>query len=320
MNIAVLDSLPPELDALADAAPRATFYQTRVWLESFAVAYPRMALRCLVATEASTLRGYLPFFVSRRGPFRTCWSLPFGTYGGPVSDDGDVDRALLGAFRRELSRRNVIEAGWVDFHNGAPDSDAASETALTHIVDLRGGFDAVWNRGFDKPRRRRVRRAEEQGVEVRRARGEDDVHGFLDVYRQRLDAWNTGGGHPGELFLDLVRRGEGKRTALFVATHEGKVVGGHLNLYHRASVIAWYGMASARGDELNAGTLLYARCIRDACESGHTDYNLGASLGKRSLIEYKESLGGVEYRYRILRHRRLAGRIAGALRGLRAGR
>ncbi len=317
MNIAVLDSLPAELDALADAAPRATFYHTRVWLESLAAAYPRMTLRCLLASDAGAVRGYLPFFVSRRGPLRTCWSLPFGTYGGPVSDGGDVDRALLAAYRDQLSRPGTIEAGWVDFHSGAPDSGAKAETAVTHIVDLRGGFDVVWSERFDKPRRRRVRRAEESGVEVRRAQGEEDVRRFVDVYRQRLDAWKTGGGHPEQLFLELVRRGGGKRTALFVATHEGGIIGGHLNLYHRKSVIAWYGMASARGDELNAGTLLYARCIRDACQEGYADYNLGASLGKRSLIDYKKSLGGVEYRYRIVRHRRFVGRLIGALRGMR---
>lgn len=320
MDVAVLDSLPAELDVLADSAPRATFYHTRAWLESLAAAYPRLELRCLVARDAGALRGFMPFFVSRRGPLRASWSLPFGTYGGPVSDDGDADRALLDAFRRELSRPGTVEAGWVDFHNGAPDPACAVESATTHLVDLRGGFDAVWNHGYDKPRRRRVRRAEEQGVTVRPAAGEDDVHRFFAVYRERLDAWKSGGGHPETLFHELVRRGGGTRTRLFVAAHEGEVVGGHLNLYHRASVIAWYGMASARGDELNAGTLLYAHCMRDACEAGHADYNLGASLGKPSLIAYKESLGGVEYRYRILRYRRLAGRIIGALRSLRAGR
>ena len=320
MDIAVLDSLPPELDPLADAAPRATFYHTRVWLGALAAAYPHLALRCLVASDAGTVRGFLPFFVSRRGPFRAAWSLPFGTYGGPVGNGGEVDRALLDKFRRELGRPGTIEIGWVDMHNSAPAAGASVETATTHIVDLTGGFDSVWNERFDKPRRRRVRRAEEHGVEVRLAEGDEDVRRFVDVYRARLDAWNSGAGHPETLFRELVARGVGGRVRLFLAVHAGEIVGGHLNLYHRRSVIAWYGMASTRGDELNAGTLLYARCIRDACETGYTDYNLGASLGKRSLIEYKESLGGVEYRYRIIRHRRLAGRIVGVLRGLRAAR
>lgn len=318
MEVALLDTLPAEIDAVADASPRATFYHTRIWLESLARAYPRMSLRCLVARDAGGLRGYLPFFVARRGPLHTSWSLPFGTYGGPVSDDGDVDRALLVSFRAELERRGTFEAGWVDFHSGAPDADALVEGALTHIVDLSDGFDAVWGRGFDKPRRRRVRRAEEQGLEVRAARGEDDVRRFVRVYQQRLDAWKSGAGHPERLFLELVARGAGDRTRLWLAVRGDEVLGGHLNLYHRRSVIAWYGMASAQGDEMHAGTMLYARCMRDACERGFDDYNLGASLGKRSLIAYKESLGGREYRYRIVRYRRLAGRVIGALRRFRS--
>jgi CelD/BcsL family acetyltransferase involved in cellulose biosynthesis len=320
MTIEQLDSLPPEIDAFSDAAPRATFYHTRVWLQSLAAAYPRLTARCLAAREGGTLAGYLPYFVARRGPLRTVWSLPFGTYGGPVSTGAETDRALLAAFRRELDRPGTLEAGWVDFHNRAPDDGAATETATTHILDLTGGFGAVWSGRFDKPRRRRVRRAEEQGVDVRPAAGDEDVRRFVDVYRQRLDAWHAASGHPERLFAELVTRGAGGRVRLFVATCAGEVVGGHLNLYHGRSVIAWYGMASARGDELNAGTLLYARCIQDACDAGYADYNLGASLGKRSLVEYKESLGGVAYRYRIVRHRRLAGRLAGALRALGGGR
>lgn len=321
MQIEVLDSLPPGMDSLAEESPRATFYHTRVWLESLAAAYPRLSLRCIAATDGGTPVGFMPLFVSQRGPFRTLWSLPFGTYGGPVGTGGEaVDRALLDAFRREASRPWTVEAGWVDFHAAVADPGGSVEAATTHVVDLAGGFDSVWRDRLDKPRRRRVRRAEEQGVEVQTASGEDDVARFIEVYRQRLDAWDTGPGHPERLIFDLVARGAGGRVRLFLATHAGEVLGGHLNLYHRRSVIAWYGMASARGDELNAGTLLYARCMRDACESGYTDYNLGASLGKRSLVEYKESLGGVERRYRIIRHRRLAGRIAGALRGRRVRR
>ncbi|HEX5132396.1 MAG TPA: GNAT family N-acetyltransferase [Candidatus Krumholzibacteria bacterium] len=320
MTIEVLDSFPVEIDALAETGARATFYHTRVWLESLAVAYPRMRPRCALARDGGTVRGFLPFFESPRGPLRSVWSLPFGTYGGPVGDGDGVEHALLDVFDAELRRPGTLEAGWVDFHNRSTGATGTVETATTHVLDLRGGFDTVWRERFDKPRRRRVRRAEEKGVEVRRAGGEADIHGFLQVYRQRLDAWDSGEGHPERLFHDLVARGGDGRVRMFVAVHAGEVVGGHLNLYHGRSVIAWYGMASAAGDELNAGTLLYAHCIRDACDGGYEDYNLGASLGKESLIAYKESLGGVARHYRIIRRRRLAGRVAGALRNLRKQR
>jgi hypothetical protein len=321
MRIEVLDSLPPGIDALADAAPRATFYHTRPWLDSLADAYPRMRLRCVAAHDGEQLAGYLPFFESARGPFRTAWSLPFGTYGGPVTrGDDTLEERMFDFFLSANRGALTLETGWVDFYNAWPHGTGVIEPAVTQLVDLSAGFDAVWRERFDKPRRRRVRRAEEQGVTVRRAQNQDDVRRFVAVYRERLRDWESGDGHPERLFFDLFRRAGDGRVRLFVAEHDGMVVGGHLNLYHRRDVIAWYGMASHRGDELNAGTLLYARCMRDACDAGFERYNLGASLGKQSLVAYKASLGGVEYHYRIVRNRRAAARVVAALRNVRGGK
>jgi hypothetical protein len=313
MRIELVDSFPPELDAVADVSPRATFYHTGAWLLSLADAYPRMALSCLVVRDGNSVRGYLPFFETRRGPFRAAWSLPFGTYGGPVGDDAARD-ALLRAFEKRISAPGAIEIGWVDFHDAGPLPGWESSGCSTHVVDLSGGFDTVWRERFDKPRRRRVRRAEEHGVSIRRGAGPDDVARFVEVYRDRLRGWDTGEGHPERIFMSLVERG-GERVRLYLASHEGAVVGGHLNFYYGDMVTAWYGMTSTRAGDTQAGTLLYATCMREACEAGFARYNLGSSLGRASLIEYKESLGGEVRLYRMLRRRRLAGRLAAMVRG-----
>jgi CelD/BcsL family acetyltransferase involved in cellulose biosynthesis len=314
MKIDLLDTFPAELDAVADASPLATFYHTGAWLLSFAEAYPRLRLRCLVARDGEATVGYLPYFVSRRGPFSVLWSLPFGTYGGPVAlSEGEAGEALLRAYCRQLSRPGVIEVGWVDFRNARGAGAAGAIASETHVVDMAGGFDVVWNSRYDKARRRRVRRAEEAGIVVERGDGLHDVIRFFGVYRERLRDWDSGEGHPQQLFTSLVSRG-GARVRLYLACQGEELLGGHLNFYYKDEVIAWYGMASARGGELQAGTLLYATCMREACEAGYRSYNLGSSLGKASLIEYKESLGGVVYRYPTFRRRGLAARVAAGLR------
>lgn len=318
MRIAAVDTLPPELDAVADASPRATFYHTRAWLSSLSDAYPKLQVRCLVAEEGSRPVAYLPYVAVRRGPFESLWSLPFGTYGGPVGDDALLDE-LFAAYRRLALGRRVIELGLVDYHNLFQTDGGDVEAGLCHVVDLSAGFDAVWREKFDKPRRRRARRAEEAGVVVRRATDDEDVRRFLEVYRSRLAGWEARAGHPDALFRNLLARG-GDRVRMYVAVHEGGIVGGHVNFYYKENVTAWYGMASKRGDELNAGTLLYATAMREACETGYRSYNLGASLGKPSLVEYKRSLGGTPYAYRIVRHRRWAGRVVAGLRNRRGAR
>jgi CelD/BcsL family acetyltransferase involved in cellulose biosynthesis len=318
MRIELLDTFPPELDAVADASPRSTFYHTGAWLHPLAQAYPRLSLRCLVAHDGGAPAGYLPFFESRRGPFRAAWSLPFGTYGGPVGGE-EACRGLIEAFERRLSQTGMVEIGWVDFHDTARAAGWEVVECTTHILDLAGGFDVVWRERFDKARRRRVRRAEESGVTIRRGEGADDVARFVAVYRERLRGWDSGHGHPEQLFASLVERGGG-RVRLYLAVHDGSVVGGHLNFYYKEAVTAWYGMTSPRAGDTQAGTLLYATCIREACEAGFATYNLGASLGRGSLVEYKESLGGAVYSYRMLRRRRLVARLAAWARRGAGGR
>jgi hypothetical protein len=312
MHIELLDAWTPELDALAERSANATFYHTGTWLSALAGAYPRMSLRVLLATESAAARAFLPYFETRRGFVRMLWSLPFGTYGGPV---GEVHACaeLLREYRSQLSLPGVIEVGCIDY---APSLDTAGwETSelSTHVVDISGGFDQVWRERFDKPRRRRARRAEENGVSVRRGTGSEDVARFMEVYRERLSDWKTGRGHPESLFFALAEGG-GDHVRLYVAEHQGAVIGGHFNFYYKDGVIAWYGMTSTRAGDTQAGTLLYTVCMREACEAGYRTYNLGASLGKHSLVEYKESLGGAPHPYRMLRRRRLGARVAALVR------
>lgn len=312
MRIERLDAWSGELDQLAAGASQSTFYHTGAWLRSLADAYPRMALRVLRADENSAPLAFLPYFESRRGPLRTLWSLPFGTYGGPAGD-ARACAALWDEFRSLSTSPGVIDVGCVD-RDATLAAEGWENTELsTHVVDISRGFDHLWHHQFDKPRRRRVRRAEEAGVTVRHGDRAGDMAAFIQVYRERLQGWKSEGGHPEALFVALAQHG-GASVRLYVAEHEGAVVGGHLNFYYKDAVIAWYGMTSARAGDTQAGTLLYSVCMREACENGYRTYNLGASLGKRSLIEYKESLGGTPHRYLMLRRRRLGGRVAALLR------
>ncbi len=312
MRIERLDAWSGELDQLAAGAPQSTFYHTGAWLRALADAYPRLALRVLLATDNGAPLAFLPYFETRRGPLRTLWSLPFGTYGGPAGDERACAE-LWSEYRSLFSSPGVIDVGCIDRDATLTAEGWESAELSTHVVDISRGFDHLWREQFDKPRRRRVRRAEEAGVTVRHGDRAGDMAAFMQVYRERLQGWKSGSGHPEALFLALAKHG-GANVRLYVAEHAGAVVGGHLNFYYKDAVIAWYGMTSARAGDTQAGTLLYSVCMREACEAGFRTYNLGASLGKTSLIEYKESLGGTPHRYRMLRRRRLGGRVAALVR------
>jgi hypothetical protein len=316
MRIVTVDSFPPELDALADSSPRATFYHTGPWLISLADAYPRLSLHCLVAEDGGAAVAYLPYFVSRRGPMRALWSLPFGTYGGPV---GTAEDAILGAlldeYHAQLDRRTVVELGWVDYHNAFGDMGGDVEPDETHLVDISEGLEALWGKDSRHRRKRRnadLRHAREAGVEVRRASGEEDIERFIAVCQRRLEGRGAAP-YPRKLFTSLVERG-GERVRIFLAWHGDQVLGGLLNFYYKDAVIAWHGMSSLEGSEIQAGKLLVATCMENAAGEGFRTFNLGASLGKSSLVWFKESMGGEPHPYRTIRHRRFPSRLVAALR------
>jgi CelD/BcsL family acetyltransferase involved in cellulose biosynthesis len=314
MHVETIDRCPHELDEIARRVPQATFYHTRIWLDSLTSSFPAWRFRCLVARTGAETLGYLPFFVVDRGIARTCWSLPFGTYGGPVvADDDAVGEPLIKRFLDLRSESGVHEVGLVDFHNRTEDASLSCRQALTHILELEVGFETIWNERFEKSKRRQSRKAEREGITVTEAASTDEVKEYYRIYEKRSDEWNQSVKYPQSLFINLVEKGRGS-VRLFLARVEGELLGGHLNFYFGDTVTAWNGVTTVDSRSAQASTLLYSKCIRHACESGFKRYNLGGSMGKKSLMAYKESLGGVPYSYRVLRWRSLAGKIAATVK------
>ncbi|MBP2680333.1 MAG: hypothetical protein H6Q78_196 [Candidatus Krumholzibacteriota bacterium] len=314
MEIEIADRFSPALDELALGSPDATFYHTGLWIECLSRVFPSLVFRCLVAAEGSEVLGYLPFFESKKGPLTALWSLPFGTYGGPVTRGDDRVRAALARAYADLRKEGgVHEIGLVDYSSRLDPSGFRPAESSTHVIDLSGGFEAIWEGVFEKSKRRQTRKAMKEGLAVAETRSPADIAAYYEVYAARVDAWGERFRYPRPLFDELLGRG-GENVKLFVARRGGDLLGGHLNFYFKDAVIAWNGVVRDTADGTQASTLLYAECIRLACESGRREYNLGSSLGKRSLVDYKESLGGVPRVYRTLRWRSPAGEIAGLFR------
>jgi CelD/BcsL family acetyltransferase involved in cellulose biosynthesis len=310
MRVTTIDTFPDELDDIARCSPRGTYYHTGAWIGSLVATYPGLSFRCLIAEDGGEVRGYLPFFYTRRGPFRTAWSMPFGTYGGPVSVSGDADRALLEAYERVLSGLDVVKVGWVDFSGTDAESTGAWEAGgcSTHLVDISVGFENVWADKIERQRKKRSRRAERLGVAIRRKQSDDDVRRYYSIYSDRIEGWGGGDKYPRQLFFELLAR-SGDSARLYVAFRGDDFLGGHLNFYFKDMVTSWNGVTSIESNHLQPATALYIHCMKEACEEGYSRYNLGGSLNKQSLIDYKESLGGEPFQYFQYQRSSIVGRV-----------
>ncbi len=320
MRLTVLDHFPPELDSVAERSPQATFYHSRVWAEILSRVYPSWAFRCIVAEEGNDILGYLPFFVIRKGPVRIIWSMPFGTYGGPVTLDSEqADRALLQSFTGVSRGFWIYETAYVDFLNRIPGSPFTTWEQLTHIIDLGPGFDVIWSKALDKSKRKQSKRAERMGVRIVETGSAQDAAHFYAIYASRMKASGGKIHYPERLFVDLVVKG-GDCVKLFLAYHDEELLGGQLNFYFKDTVIAWYGITTLESRMYQASAGLYTFCIRHACAHNFKRFNLGGSMGKTSLIDYKMSFGAVPHRYSLSIIRSPIGRIAAVIKKSKASR
>jgi CelD/BcsL family acetyltransferase involved in cellulose biosynthesis len=316
MQTRILDRFSNDLDEVVLDSPQATFYHTGAWIDSLSLVYPGMQFRCVAVEDGGRIAGCLPFFVLKRGPARALWSLPFGTYGGPVVR-GDamgvgVEDRLLAKYASLRRGWGVQEVGLVDFSSSITEGFFSVDVSSTHILDLDGGFDAVWNDRFEKSKRRQARKAKREGLSVVEAASVSDVKNYYAIYEERSRQWGQRLRYPASLFVELFARGKGG-VRLFLAYRGSELFGGHFNFYFKDSVIAWNGVARDSGTGTQASTLLYCECIRDACERGFKRYNLGSSLGKTTLVGYKESLGATAHGYRTAIWRSVGGKITSML-------
>lgn len=314
MQLTVLDQFTPELDQVAEKSTQATFYHARLWTECLSRVFSSMSYRCIVAEEGGDVLGYLPFFIISKGPVRIHWSMPFGTYGGPaVLEGSDVYHALLNKYANLGKQLWVYETVFIDYSNRCPGPPFETSGLLTHLIDLEGGFDKIWSDSFDKSKRKQTKRAERRGVSVIESTSLGEAARFYDIYASRVRAHGGKIHYPQKLFIDLVKN-SGRNVKLFLSYHENQLLGGQLCFYYKDMVIAWYGSTTMESRDLQASTSLYAHCIRHACEHGYKWFNLGGSIGKDSLMDYKMSFGGVPHQYNFSLRRSPMGKIAAVLK------
>jgi hypothetical protein len=235
--------------------------------------------------------------------------------GGVTSADVRVVMSDLGArphIRQTIRPNPLLATAW---QRGTP-PHWTPLPRMAHIIDLRGGRDAVWAR-LDKDVRRRVRRAERLGVEI-----ECDTQGRLipvlcELLQRSVIHWATAQNEPLRLAQLRARRRDpaekfqamaaalGSQFRLWVARHEGRPVAANLVLQGRNAHAARGVMDRALAAPLSATALLEWHAIRDACRAGCGRYHMGESGSSTALAKSKERFGALRYPYSEYRRERL---------------
>lgn len=146
------------------------------------------------------------------------------------------------------------------------------------VLDLTQGAEAVFHQ-FSKNRRRDIRLAIKNGVEVFEASTSEDCLAYYDVYlRWRQTARKTVEGSvvPYEKFERALRLKDSRR--VFLARFSGKIIAGTTVRYYPKGLVEY--SANASLDDflhLCPNDLLLWRSIEWACTGGFPQYSLGGA-------------------------------------------
>ena len=227
---------------------------------------------------------------------------------GPVCDDPELWRAILGEFAEQMRQKRFIYL------------DAAPDRLETAASDRISGFGPGWNplgegrvslrlnlsksedellAGLRKNTRYDVRRAERAEVKVEPSHGPSDADEFLRLYKS-LAKRKGFSSDPEDHVLGIIRwlENDPARGALLLARDGAAVVGGAVIV--RSGKRCWYVWgASDKYDRFSAGQLLQWRAILWAKANGCTEYDFGGYTPDAisGPAWFKEGFGGETVRF-----------------------
>jgi hypothetical protein len=293
--------------------PNSLIFQTPAWTDMMCSTGHFMDASRLYET-ASGHRWLLPLVrhksivprLSVQGSLPHNWGL-----GGLVSDGPLRPETVRGVFE-DLAHQPVMQtlvspspllnAVW---ESGRP-REVLHDTRLTHILDLQGGFDAVWSGRFQSTTRTAIRKAERSNLDVEW----DSTGRLLPIYFKMFMDWAVRRGGERHLPAWLARWSNARRDPLdrfrriaatfgescrvYVASVDHEPVASAVFLIYGEHAFYYRGTSlREKANPVRANDLLQCMMIREACQAGCRYYHMGESGGVESLMRFKTGFGAV---------------------------
>jgi hypothetical protein len=251
-------------------------------------------------------------------------SMPRGWGAGGVVSAEPPRRSEVEAVFDDLRDQRFIE---VLLRPGPQDADVWSAAApegtiriphVTHLLDLRGGFELVYRERFSRSTRRNIRKAEAAGLTVVTGPSDALVDEFYDLYLRWTDERARRRHLPRWLARFLARRREsrskvegvlrqlGRFCPILTVRDRGTPVAAAIGLLRGCHFTLWRSAShSPTRESKYANVLINKAMIESACASGAVSYDFGESGGVASLMEFKERFGAEPVTYGEYRLERL---------------
>jgi hypothetical protein len=296
--------------AVLESDPLAFVYQTPAGMDALCAAFD--------AEDASRLYEFaggrqliLPLY--RRRGLPQCLTVERSPLIGSLVSPGPVSQAELRAIFADLGSRSLLRtlvrpsALTGDAWASAAPPELINIQHRSHVLNLHGGFETVWEKRFNSQARRAVRKAEKAQLEV-----ECDSTGklmpiFYELLQRSVERWATDRHEP--LFLarwwarrrDPIGRFQrmsetlGDAYRVWVATVDGKPAAAIVVLFGANAHFTRGAMDKDLAGPVRASFLLQKLAIEEACKAGCRYYNMGETGSSETLARFKSHFGAQPY-------------------------
>lgn len=277
------DSDAEAWNAFVEAHEHGSTFHRFEWRGVYADVYGH-ACPYLIARRHDRVVGVLPLVRVRSLVFgHYLVSLPYVSYGGPLSD-AEGERALTaaaadlaqGAKLVELRSRVPINTAMTPVHR-----------KITVLLDLvPGDYEATFKR-FDSKLRSQVRRGEKEGLVVKF--GREHAAAYHQVFVEHMR--DLGSPAHGLRFFERLADALGDRAWIGVAYLGDVPVAGGFAIENGSEVEISWASALRRYQKISPNMTLYGAFIRRACERGFSVFNFGRCTEGSGTHKFKKQWG-----------------------------
>lgn len=270
-------------DDFVTTSSQASAYHRWAWKAVNETVLGHEAYYLAATTNGERFAGILPIVQVKSRLFgNIACSLPFVNYGGPCSENPDVEKQLLDEARRLGDRLGVDYLEIRSRHHLGADVPCAQHK-VSMTVDLDPSPDALWTR-FKTGHRQDIRRGYKHGLTTRHG-GAELLDAFYDVL---LESWrNLGTPIYSKRYFRAVVDALAESLRISVVFAGDEPAGAALDAVHNGTVEGmWLGSKAKYRNQL-VGYVLYWELLKDACERGCRRFHLGRSTADSGSEAFK---------------------------------
>lgn len=241
----------------------------------------------LIAEENNKIKGVLPLFLMQNLFFgKRLISLPFGSYGGPVSDNRNIDKLLIEK-AKEITIQQKLDFFELRNEHNKIDSLKTNEVYTTLILELNQDSNEVWENKLKSNVRNKTRSSFKAGFEF--LIDSQYLKDFYRLYSKNMKFLGTPV-HSFKFFQNLLQEFP-KNFKLFLVRKDENIVSAMIILFFKDSMISAWQAADRNFLNLKPNNYLYWQTIKYGCDNSYKYFDFGRSISKSGTFAFKKAWG-----------------------------